>query len=82
MTKVDQFESVFRAADKAVFRFERVSIDRVAVVTDGTPEQTDRLIDQLRPASRASCLRCNSAQIAPSPWCSVPRPAPGTQRTP
>ncbi len=34
MTKLDQFESVFRAASKAVFEYERVKIDSVLVVTD------------------------------------------------
>ncbi|MEM9462356.1 MAG: hypothetical protein AAGF11_49870 [Myxococcota bacterium] len=34
MTNVDQFESVFRSADKPVFHFERVRLDKVLVVSD------------------------------------------------
>ena len=48
MTSVDQFESVFRAADKAVFRFQRAPIERAVVVTDGDTEQTERLLEQVR----------------------------------
>ena len=35
MTRVDQFESVFRAAARTVFQPERVEIDSVLVVCDG-----------------------------------------------
>ncbi len=48
MTKVDQFESVFRAADKAVFQYEPVKIDRAVVVTDGTAEQAESLTNEVR----------------------------------
>ncbi|MCA9705525.1 MAG: universal stress protein [Myxococcales bacterium] len=34
MTNVDQFESVFRSADKPVFHFARVELRKVLVVTD------------------------------------------------
>ena len=34
MTKLDQFESVFRAASKVVFEYERIAINSVLVVTD------------------------------------------------
>jgi nucleotide-binding universal stress UspA family protein len=34
MTRIDQFESVFRSADKAVFRHEPIAIAKVLVVTD------------------------------------------------
>ncbi len=34
MTKLDQFESVFRAASKALFEYERITISSVLVVTD------------------------------------------------
>ena len=34
MTKLDQFESVFKSADKAVFTYDRPTFDRVLLVTD------------------------------------------------
>ena len=34
MTKVDQFESMFRSASREIFRYEQVNIESVLVVTD------------------------------------------------
>ena len=34
MTNIDQFESVFRAADKTLFELQPFALDRVLVVTD------------------------------------------------
>ncbi len=34
MTKLDQFESVFKSADKAVYTYHRPTLDRVLLVTD------------------------------------------------
>ena len=34
MTKIDQFESVFKSADKAVYTYDRPTFDRVLLVTD------------------------------------------------
>ena len=34
MTNVDQFESMFRSASREVFRYERVNIESVLIVTD------------------------------------------------
>lgn len=34
MTKVDQFESVFRAAAKTPFAYEAVQVDSILVVSD------------------------------------------------
>ncbi len=34
MTKLDQFESVFKSADKAVYTYDRPTFDRVLLVTD------------------------------------------------
>ena len=34
MTKLDQFESVFKSADKSVFTYDRPTFDRVLLVTD------------------------------------------------
>jgi nucleotide-binding universal stress UspA family protein len=42
VTKVDQFESVFRAAVKTPFKYDAVEVESVLVVTDmGEPETTD-----------------------------------------
>lgn len=38
MTNIDQFESVFRAADRVVFRYEPPAIGRLMLVTDLEPE--------------------------------------------
>ncbi|MCP4195346.1 MAG: hypothetical protein GY768_32500 [Planctomycetaceae bacterium] len=57
MTHIDQFESVFRAADKAQFVLEEVNFQRVLVVTDldqagaeAFIEQTKRFLPALRGA--------------------------------
>ena len=34
MTKLDQFESVFKSADKAVYTYDRPTFDHVLLVTD------------------------------------------------
>ena len=34
MTKLDQFESVFKSADKAVYSYDRPTLDRVLLITD------------------------------------------------
>ena len=34
MTNLNQFESVFKSADKAVYTYDRPTFDRVLVVTD------------------------------------------------
>jgi hypothetical protein len=34
MTKLDQFESVFKSADKAVYTYDRPAFDRVLLITD------------------------------------------------
>ena len=48
MTNVDQFESMFRSASREVFRYERVNIQSVLVVTD-LDEVSARLFgDQVR----------------------------------
>lgn len=47
MTKLDQFESVFRAASKAVFEYERIAIKSVLVVTDQEEEAAARTGEQV-----------------------------------
>ncbi len=48
MTRVDQFESVFRAADKAVFAYERVALNDVLVVTDLPAGEAQDFTAQIR----------------------------------
>ncbi len=47
MTKLDQFESVFRAASKAVFEYERIAVNSVLVVTDQDSDSAARTGEQV-----------------------------------
>ena len=47
MTKLDQFESVFRAASKAVFEYEHVAVNSVLVVTDQEGDVAARTGEQV-----------------------------------
>ena len=47
MTKLDQFESVFRAASKAVFEYERIAVNSVLVVTDQEGDAAARTGEQV-----------------------------------
>ena len=42
MDKVDQFESAFRSAAKEVFRYERLAMKSVLIVTDLTGDAAER----------------------------------------
>ena len=48
MTKVDQFESVFRAASKTVFEYESINIDNVLVISDATEAEAAVFAAQVR----------------------------------
>ena len=48
MTKVDQFESAFRAADKPVFKFLQPVVERALVVTDLRGAGATAFRDQVR----------------------------------
>jgi len=48
MTDIDQFESVFRSADKAVFVHQRVEVGSMLVVTDLPDEDAARFADIVR----------------------------------
>ncbi len=48
MTDIDQFESVFKAADKTVFSHQAVGIQSVLVVTDLPQEAADRFAARLQ----------------------------------
>ena len=48
MTKVDQFESVFRAAAKTLFRYKPVEVGSVLVVSDAGEDEAQLLHDQAR----------------------------------
>ena len=47
MTQLDQFESVFRAASKAVFEYERIAVNAVLVVTDQEGDAAARTGEQV-----------------------------------
>lgn len=47
MTNIDQFESIFKKADKPQFQFEDVDLDKMMVVTDDDHSQTDKFTDQV-----------------------------------
>ncbi len=48
MSKLDQFESVFKSAAKAVYQFDPVPIDKVMVLTDLEAEQSRRFTADTR----------------------------------
>ena len=48
MTKLDQFESVFKSADKAVFTYDRPTFDRVLLVTDLNEADTADITSRVR----------------------------------
>jgi len=48
MTKIDQFESLFRAASKPVFELEPVNVRDILIVTDMDEQQTTRFAVQAR----------------------------------
>lgn len=48
MTKLDTFESVFKAADKPVFAYERLAFGKVLLVTDLDQAGADDLLAQVR----------------------------------
>lgn len=47
MTNIDQFESLFKKADKPKFQLESVDLDELMVVTDDDHAQTDQFTDQV-----------------------------------
>lgn len=48
MTNVDQFESMFRSAEREVFRYESVRIESILVITDRDREGAKSFGDQVR----------------------------------
>ncbi len=48
MTRLDTFESVFKAADKPVFTYESIKVDRILLVTDMAADDAAALVPQLR----------------------------------
>lgn len=48
MTKLDTFESVFKAADKPVFAYQRLAFGKVLLVTDLDQAGADALLAQVR----------------------------------
>jgi len=47
MTNIDQFESIFKKADKPRFQLEEVDLDELMVVTDDDQTQTEKFADQV-----------------------------------
>ncbi|MDH5559009.1 MAG: hypothetical protein OEZ03_16805 [Alphaproteobacteria bacterium] len=48
MTNLNTFESVFKAADKPVFEYAPVTVNRVLLVTDLTADEAGAMVPQLR----------------------------------
>jgi len=48
MTRLDQFESVFKSADKAVYTYHRPTFDRVLLVTDLNEADTANITSRVR----------------------------------
>lgn len=48
MTNLNTFESVFKAADKPVFEYAPVTVDRVLLVTDLTADEAGAMVPPLR----------------------------------
>ena len=47
MTKVDQFESVFRSAFKDSYQFQRVDFDSILVITDLEQDPCQHFLDKI-----------------------------------
>ncbi len=73
MTKLDQFESVFKSADKAVYTYDRPRFDRVLLVTDLNQADTADITSRVR-----SFL--TSIDQASTRWESLPGDAFGSVR--
>jgi hypothetical protein len=48
MTKIDQYESVFRAADKAVYTYQRIEPERILVVSDLDGDAANHFFERVR----------------------------------
>ena len=48
MTKIDQFESIFRSASKEKFEPEEVRVDRVAVITDKDEQGSQAFVQEVQ----------------------------------
>ena len=48
MTKLNQFESVFRSADKATFAYRALSFGQVLLVTDLSATDSEELLAEVR----------------------------------
>jgi hypothetical protein len=48
MTRLNTFESVFKAADKPVFAYESIKVDRILLVTDLAPGEAEALMPPAR----------------------------------
>ena len=48
MTNIDQFESIFKKADKAQFELEEVDLDSILVVSDADESATESFVGQVK----------------------------------
>jgi hypothetical protein len=48
MTKIDQFESVFRSATKTLFEYELIEINKVLVITDLIPDDSQGYAERVQ----------------------------------
>jgi hypothetical protein len=48
MTRLNTFESVFKAADKPLFAYESIKVDRILLVTDLAPGEAEALVPPAR----------------------------------
>lgn len=48
MTQIDQFESIFRAADKTLYAYQMPEIRKILVVTDLTVKASEAFLVQLQ----------------------------------
>jgi len=46
--RIDQFESVFKSADKPIFQLREIEFARILVVTDHSREESGRIVEQAR----------------------------------
>lgn len=53
MTKIDQFESIFRAAAKEKFEPEEIQVDKVLVITDKGPTDSEPFLQEAQSFLRA-----------------------------
>ena len=67
MTNLDQFESVFKSADKAVYTYDRPTFDRVLLVTDLNEADAAGIANRVRSFLTAIDEANTLAELEPMP---------------